>query len=156
MLNVGVPPTAARERDPEAFLDAYQVWARTQVEQAKNGVCPVCNGPMEPGSSEATRDTLDIDVQAVFDCTICDRRVVSSFGMLALWHEDVRSFLRDHDESLLERPYWAVEQAMTDDHTALVSEDPFRYRVEFPTDDRVCRVEFSDDLDVVDLSVSPT
>jgi len=154
VLNVGVSPSATNERSPAEFVDAYEVWARTRVEQASSGVCPVCSGPMEPGLSEPGRDTLDIDVQAVFDCTVCDRRVVSSFGELALWHDDVESFLKERDESLVERPFWAVEQAMTDRHATLVSEDPFRYRVEFPVDDDVCTVEFDDDLDVVNLSVT--
>lgn len=156
VLNVGVPPSAARGRGPSAFVDAYEVWARTRVEQATNGVCPICSGPMEPGLSRPIRETLDIDVQAVFDCTVCDRRVVSYFGTLALWHEEVESFLRERDGSLLERPYWAVEQAMTDRHATLVSEEPFRYRVTFPTDDDACTVDFDDNLDVVDLSVEST
>ncbi|QLD86591.1 helix-turn-helix transcriptional regulator [Natronomonas halophila] len=153
VLNVGVPPSAARGRDPAEFVDTYEVWARTRTEQAKRGVCPVCTGPMEPGLSEPIRDTLDIDLQAVFDCTVCDRRTVSYFGMLALWHEDVEAFLRERDPSLLERPYWAVEQAMTDRHATLVSEEPFRYRVTFRADGDVCAVAFDDTLDVVELSV---
>jgi len=155
VLNVGVPPSAARGRDPPEFVDAYEVWARTRTEQAKRGVCPVCSGPMEPGRSEPIRDTVDVDVQAVFDCAVCDRRVVSSFGTLALWHEDVESFLREREASLLEQPYWSVERAMTDRHTALVSEDPPRYRVTFRADDDVCTVEFDDDLTVVETSVRP-
>ena len=155
VLNVGVPPSTATGRTPSDFITAYEVWARTRVEQAKNGLCPICNGPMGSGLSNPIRDTLDIDIQAVFDCDVCDRRVVSYFGELALWHEDVESFLHEHDASLLERPYWAVEQAMTDRHATLVSEEPFRYRVMFPTADAVCRVEFDDNLDVVELSVDP-
>jgi hypothetical protein len=156
VLNVGVPPSAARRRTPSAFVDAYEVWARTRVEQATNGLCPVCSGPMEPGLSRPIRDTLDIDVQAVFDCTVCDRRVVSYFGLLTLWHDDVESFLRKRDESLVERPYWTVEQAMTDRHAALVAEEPFRYRVTFRAAADVCTLDFDDDLTVVDLSVELT
>lgn len=153
ILNVGVPPSTVRGREPSEFVDAYEVWARTRVDQAKNGLCPVCNGPMEPGLSTPIRDTLDIDIQAVFDCDVCDRRVVSYFGTLALWHEDVESFLRERDELLTERPYWSVEQAMTDRHATLVSEDPFRYEVTFRADGDVCTVTFDDSLRVVDLSV---
>ncbi|WP_254839735.1 DUF7351 domain-containing protein [Natronomonas marina] len=155
VLNVGVPPSAARGREPLEFVDAYELWARTRVEQAKGGLCPVCSGPMEPGRSRPIRDTLDIDVQAVFDCAVCDRRVVSYFGTLALWHDDVESFLRERESALLKRPYWAVEQAVTDRHATLVSEDPFRYRVAFRADGDVCTVEFDGDLDVVDCSVDP-
>lgn len=153
VLNVGVPPSAATGRTPSEFVTAYEVWARTRVEQAKNGLCPVCNGPMEPGRSNPIRDTLDTAIQAVFDCNACDRRVVSSFGTLALWHEAVESFLHEHDESLLERPYWAVEQAMTDRHATLVAEEPFRYRIAFRTADAACVVDFDADLEVVELSV---
>lgn len=155
VLNVGVPPSAARGRSPSEFVDAYEAWTRTRVDQAKNGLCPICSGPMEPGLSRPIRDTLDIDVQAVFDCTVCDRRVVSYFGALALWHEDVESFLREREPSLAERPYWSVEQAMTDRHATLVSEEPFRYRVAFCADEDVCTVDFDDSLDVVDVSVEP-
>lgn len=153
VLNVGVPPSTARDRTPSAFVNAYEVWARTRAEQARNGLCPICNGAMEPGLSRPIRDTLDVDVQAVFDCTVCDRRVVSSFGALALWHESVESFLRERDEALLERPYWAVEQVMTDRHSRLVSEEPFRYRVTFCAAGDICTVDFDDDLDVIDLSI---
>lgn len=155
ILNVGVPPSTARGRGPSGFVDAYEVWSRTRVEQAKHGLCPVCNGSMEPDVSRPIRDTLDVDVQAVFDCAVCDRRVVTSFGTLALWHEDVESFLQERDASLAERPYWSVEQAMTDRHTTVVSENPSRYEVSFRADGEVCSAEFDDSLRVVDLSIDP-
>lgn len=155
VLNVGVPPSAARGRGPVEFVDAYEVRARTQVEQATNGVCPNCSGPVEPGRSTPIRSTLDIDVQAVFDCSVCDHRVVSSFGTLALWHEEVQSFLRERDDQRVNQPYWAVEQAMTDRHATLVSEEPYRYRVAFHSCGDACTVEFDDHLRVVDLSVTP-
>lgn len=155
VLNVGVPPSAARGRDPAEFVCAYEEWSRTRVDQAKNGLCPICSGPMEPGLSKPIRDTLDIDVQAVFDCSVCDRRAVTSFGALALWHEDVQSLLREHDGSLVEQPYWAVEQVMTDRHATLISEDPFRYEVTFDLGNDVCSVTFDEELSIVDLSVDP-
>lgn len=153
VLNVGVPPSAARGRDPSEFVEAYAVWARTRVEQAREGVCPNCTAPVEPGLSEPIRDTLDVDVQAVFDCAVCDRRVVSSFGTLALWDDAVESFLDERDAPLVDGPYWTVERAMTDRHTRRVAEDPPQYRVTFTADGDTCTVEFDDYLDVVDVSV---
>lgn len=155
VLNVGVPPSAARNRDPVAFVEAFEEWARTRVGQARHGLCPLCYGPMEPGRSRPTRDSLDIARQAVFDCTVCDRRVVSSFGGLALGHEEVVAILRDRHPSLLERPFWAVDQVMTDRHSELVAEDPFRYRVSFPFDAGACHIEFDAELSVVDIAVDP-
>lgn len=155
VLNVGVPPSTARGRAPPDFVDAFEVWARTQVEQAKRGVCPSCNGPMDSGLNRSPRDTYEIDIQAVFHCTVCQRRVVSSFGILALGSERLETFLRERDEPLLEQPYWSIEEAMTDRHATLVSEDPFRYQVAFYSGDDACTVEFDDDLDVVAVSTQP-
>lgn len=153
VLNVGVPPSVGRNRSPEAFVDAVQSWARYQTEQARDGICPVCGGPMEPGLSDPIRETLDYELQAVFDCTVCDRRIVSNFGLLAFWHEDVERFLRERDPELADRPYWAVEQAMAGEGVEFHSRDPVRADVSFHAGGDTCRVEFDDDNAVAEVTV---
>ncbi|WP_266081915.1 DUF7351 domain-containing protein [Haladaptatus caseinilyticus] len=153
VLNVGVPPSIVRKRDPRKFVNAFEYWARAQVEQASNGLCPECGGSVDPGVSTATRDTFDTKYQAVFDCVVCDRRIVTSVGSLAFQHEAIEQFFRDRNDALTERPYWAVKQIMTDEYTQLCTDSLVRIRVTFRASGDTCHIEFDDNLTVVDLTV---
>lgn len=155
VLGVRVPPTVVRGRDPETLLDAFDDWSRLQVEQARRGICPNCGGVVEPSVSEREDDGDGFEVLASFDCTVCGRQALTSFGGLAHRHPTVEAFYRRRGESLRDRPYWEIPQYVTGDHVRVVSRDPWRVRVSFFADGDACHVDIDGDLTVVETRIAP-
>lgn len=156
VLDVRAPPTLVRGRDPEAVAAAFDLWSRMGVEQARQGICPNCGGPVEPAITEPTTDELDHEVLPAFDCTVCGRRAVTSFGGLAARHPTVEAFHRERGVSFDDTPYWEIDQYVSSDHVRIVSRDPWLVRVSFFADGDACHVEIDGDLDVVETEVVPS
>jgi len=155
VIAVGVPPSLVRGRTPEEFVETFDRWSRTQVQQAADGYCPDCGGPVEPSVSERDGE-LALTVRARFDCTVCGRGAVTSFGALAARLPAVESFLRRRGEPVAGRPYWEIEQCVTDEHLTVVSREPTRVRVTFPAGGDACHVTFDGALSVVETTIEPT
>ncbi|MFC4405193.1 ArsR/SmtB family transcription factor [Haloarchaeobius iranensis] len=153
VLAVRMPPTVVRERDPEEVVDAFDRWSRLGTEQAAQGLCGDCGGVVEPSVTEDVHESIRYDALAVFDCTVCGRRTMTSFGALASRHPDVEAFHRERGISLRERPYWEVSQYVTDEHVEYVSRDPWCVHVRFHADGDSCLVELDGDLAVVRTEV---
>ncbi|WP_440990424.1 DUF7351 domain-containing protein [Haloarchaeobius baliensis] len=153
VLAVRVPPTVVRGRDPDEVVDAFDRWSRLGTELAAQGLCADCGGVVEPSVTEDVHESIRYDALAVFDCTVCGRRTMTSFGALANRHPAVERFHRERDASLRDRPYWEVSQYVTDEHVEYVSRDPWRVRVRFHADGDTCLVELDGDLDVVRTEV---
>jgi len=155
VLEVRVPPTVVRGRDPDDIADAFDRWSRMQGEQAHRGVCPNCGGAVEPSVTEQTGDTIRLDAVAVFDCTVCGLTAMTSFGGIAYQNPAVEAFHRRRGESLRDRPYWEIGQYVAGDHTEIVSRDPWLVRVSFFVDGDACHVDIDGNLEVVKTEIVP-
>lgn len=153
VLDVDVPPSLVRDRDPPAFVDAFDEWSTAQVDQAHRGLCPDCGGAVVPDIVSNTHETLSFDRLARFDCRVCGRSVVTSFGAVAARHPAVESFLEARDVDLDDRYYWKIPQYMTDEQVEVLADDPTRVRVTFHADGEACRVVLDGDLEVVETRV---
>lgn len=101
------------------------------------------------------RPELPFEAFAQFDCTVCGRVALTSFGGVAAQHPVVRSFHRRRGSSLRDRPYWEIDQFVTGDHLEVVSRDPWHVAVSFPACGDVCRVEVDGDLRGVETTIVP-
>jgi ribosomal protein S27E len=155
VINVTVPPSLVRGRDPESFVDAFDRWSRSQVEQARQGLCPDCGGAVDPAVVRNAHDTISFELLARFDCAVCGRRLVTSFGALAAAEPEVEAFHRRRGTSFAERPYWEIPQYVSDEWVEVVSRDPTRVRVTFVRDGDTCRVDIDDELRVVETTIVP-
>lgn len=155
VLEVRVPPTVVRGRDPDDITDAFDSWSRMQAKQAQRGVCPDCGGAVESSVTDQTIDTIRLDAVAVFDCTVCGLSAMTSFGGLAYQNPTVEAFHRRRGESLRDRPYWEVGQYVAGDHTEIVSRDPWLIRVSFFVDGDACHVEIDEGLEIVKTEIVP-
>jgi hypothetical protein len=155
VISVGVPPSLVRERSPAEFVETFDRWSRSQIEQAADGFCPDCGGAVEPAITER-EGALQVGVTAEFDCTVCDRRLVTSPGALALDVPTVETFLRRRGGRPFDRPYWEIEQCVTDEHVTVRSRDPYRVVVAFRADGDACRITFDGELSVVETTVVPS
>lgn len=153
VLDVGVPPSVVRGRDPGEFVRAFERWSRDVVDRAVSGLCPDCGGAVETRVRESENETVDVDHFAAFDCTVCGRNLVTSFGALALRHPDLEAFFEARGRPLSERPYWTIEAAMRDANVEFRSEDPTRLSVTYHEGGDVCRVTIDGNFDVVNTEV---
>lgn len=154
VLAVGVPPSVVRCRDPGDVPAAVDRWSRAQVEQASRGACPTCGGRVEPSMTDDVADTVALDAVASFDCAVCGRQALTSFGAVAFRHPDVRAFYRRRGTSFRDRPYWERPQYVTDDHLDVRSRDPWRVRVSFHVAGDACYVDLDGSLDVVGVEIA--
>lgn len=153
VLAIRVPPSLARKRDPTAFVDAVERWSRSQVNQVTRGLCPECGGVVEPSVTDDIHESISFPVVAAFDCPVCGRRTMTSFGAIAAQDDAVRQFHRQRDASLRDRRYWEIDQFVTGEDTEIVATDPWLVAVEFSAGDDVCRVEIDGELTVVEVDV---
>jgi ribosomal protein S27E len=153
LLGVQVPPSVVRGRDPAELPAAVDRWARAQVDQACRGLCPDCGGPVEPSVAEDLHESIAFDAVAAFDCPVCGRRVMTSFGGVAARDRRVRAFHRERDAALRDRPYWQVPQFVDGEGVDVRSRDPWRVTVTFRAAGDRCRATVDGSLTVTDVSV---
>lgn len=154
-LAVHTPPSLVRGRSPAAFVEAFQEWSWTQVDQAVRGVCPDCGGAVEPSVDDDPADPVAVPATARFGCTVCGRVVETSFGGVAARDPIVQAFLERRGDPLRDRPYWSVPQFVSGEHVEVLDREPWRVRVSFYADGDACRVEMDGDLAVVEATVVP-
>lgn len=153
VLGVRVPPTLARGRTPAAFVTAFEEWSRMQTAQASRGLCPDCGGAVDASVTDDVHETITFEAVVAYDCTVCGRRAMTSFGSVASFHPEVQQFHEARGTSIRDRPYWEVDQFVTGDHVDVLSRDPWRVRVSFFADGDACHVELDGAANVVDVDV---
>lgn len=154
LLSVPFPAVAVRNREPAEVLDAFDRWSTTQGRLAADGVCPECTGRMDGEISTDVSSFIDFAVVPRFECRVCGRRAVTSFGSVALGHPEVIAFHHRHESYPRQRPYWTVEQLVGFRHTAIEGEDPWRVSVAFPIGDERVVATIDEAVEVVDVMTS--
>ncbi|USZ67161.1 helix-turn-helix domain-containing protein [Halorussus salilacus] len=145
------PPGGLNDRTRGEIMDAFNQRVRHLHCLAADGVCPECNGRMSTAITHDTEDYLGLGVRVDHRCEQCRHRLYSAVGLSLLDQSDVVTFHRDHGVDVCTKPYWDLAWCVTDEHTTVLSEDPWRIRVEIPLGDEVLAVTLDGDLDVVEL-----
>jgi len=150
------PPGGLEDRTREEALDAFNQRARHLSCLSKDGVCPECNGRMETGVGYATgEDAMGLEVRVDYECARCNLTTSSSTGLALLDDAEVVSFYRDHGVDLNDVPFWTLDWCVTDAHTEVASEDPWRLRVTIELDDEELVATLDGDLAVVSTERRP-
>jgi len=151
------PPGGLEDRTREEILDAFNQRARHLSCLSKDGVCPECNGRMETSVGYAERDdAMGLEVRVDYECARCNLTTSSSTGLALLDDAEVVSFYRDHGVDLNDVPFWTLDWCVTDEHTGVASEDPWRLRVTIELDDEELVATLDGDLAVVSTERRPT
>ena len=144
------PPGGLEDRTREEALDAFNQRARHLSCLSKDGVCPECNGRMETHVRYAAEgDAMGLDVRVDYECARCNLTTSSSTGLALLDDAEVVSFYRDHGVDLNDVPFWTLDWCVTDEHTGVESEDPWRLRVTIALDGEALIATLDGDLAVV-------
>ena len=126
------PPGGLADRTREEVARAFDQRVRHLHCLAADGVCPECGGPMSTRIRRDDASPLDLDVYVDHTCGRCDHHLFSSVGLSLLDQSDVVTAHRAHGVDLNSRPYWTLQWCVSDDHTEVLSADPWRVRVTIP------------------------
>jgi DNA-binding transcriptional ArsR family regulator len=145
------PPGGLEDRTREEVLDAFNQRARHLSCLSKDGVCPECNGRMETTVERAPDDDrLGLDARVEYECQRCHLHTVSSAGLALLDDAEVVSFYRDHGIDLNDVPFWTLDWCVSDRHTTIESEDPWRLRIDVELDGETLTAALDGSLSVVE------
>ena len=145
------PPGGLNDRTRAEVMDAFNQRVRHLHCLAADGVCPECNGRMTTTVTRDTEDFLGLEVRVDHECEQCHHSLYSAVGLSLLDQSDVVTFHRDHGVDLCTKPYWDLEWCVSDAHTTVLSEDPWKILVEIPLDDEVLEVTLDGDLTVLEM-----
>jgi DNA-binding transcriptional ArsR family regulator len=145
----GFPPGGLDDRTREEVMAAFNQRARHLSCLCADGVCPECNGRMVTTIDRA-EDFPDLSVRVHYECQRCRHHVTCSVGLALLDNAEVVSFYRDHGIDLNAVPFWTLEWAISDNHTEVLSADPWELLVTVPVEDERLLVTLDADLRVVE------
>ncbi len=138
------PPGGLADRTDEEIAMAFDQRVRHLHCLAADGVCPECNGRMTTELVRDDGDLLGLEVRVDHVCQRCDHRLHSSVGLGLLDQSDVVTAHRAHGIELGTRPYWTLPWCVTDEHTTVLSEDPWRIEVRLPLAELAADTEAND------------
>jgi DNA-binding transcriptional ArsR family regulator len=144
------PPGGLKDRTDDEIMDAFNQRVRHLHCLAADGVCHECNGKMTTTIVRDADDRLGLDVRVDHHCEQCRHQLHSAVGLKLLDQSAVVTFYSDHGIDLCTKPYWSLSWCVSDEHTTVLSDDPWRVRVTIPLDDEELRVTLDDDLNVVE------
>jgi hypothetical protein len=144
------PPGGLHDRSHEEILTAFEQSVRHLHCLAADGVCPACSGRMRTTITHDGECCLGVGLRADHVCEQCNHSLCSAVGLSLLDHSAVVAFHSDHGIDLSSTPYWHLEWCVSDDRTTVLSEDPWRLRVEIELDDETLSVVLDGDLTVLE------
>jgi hypothetical protein len=146
------PPGGLHDRTDREVLSAFNQRVRHLHCLAKDGVCPECNGRMETTIDRGGACCVGAELRATHRCEQCAHELCSAVGLGLLDHSAVVTFYGDHGVALSTTPYWHLEWCVDDDPVTVVSEDPWRLRVDVTVDDETLGVTVDGDLNVLETT----
>lgn len=163
LFSNGIPPGAAESRSMETVLSMAVRKFFGALLLAIDEVCPSCYGTM-------STEIRDLDMGDIWDdetlstslagetlwqyaatCEACGEQFNTPAGGVVLMHPAVVSFFWDYGLDLTTEYPWLFEFIGDPGTSTLVSEDPFRLRVEVELDGDHCRLTIDGDGQVVDV-----
>ncbi|MFC7045369.1 winged helix-turn-helix domain-containing protein [Halobacteriaceae archaeon GCM10025711] len=149
------PPGGLKDRTDAEIMSAFNQRVRHLHCLAKDGVCPECGGRMSTEVVDDTEDVFGLEIRVDHTCERCRHLIRSPVGLGLLDHSAVVSFYDDHGVELSTEPYWTLDWCVDDDHTTVLSRDPWRLQVDIRAGDELLSVTLDGDLNVVDVSRGP-
>lgn len=148
------PPGGLEDRTKPEVMDAFNQRVRHLLCLIADGVCPACNGRTEMTITR-TGEYVDYDVHMEHECQRCGQRTPTSVTISLLDDAEVVSFYRDHGIDLNAVPFWTLEWCVSDDHTDVLDDDPWRFRVHIELDDERLDVRLDEELAVLEAERTP-
>lgn len=144
------PPGGLHDRSDAEVLEAFNQRVRHLHCLSKDGVCPACNGRTETRIEREEDCCLGSELTATHVCHQCAHELCSAIGLGLLDQSPVVGFYREHGIELSETPYWRLEWCVSSDPVTVLSEDPWRLRVDVELEGDELQVTLDGDLSIVE------
>ncbi|WP_135821168.1 winged helix-turn-helix domain-containing protein [Halostella litorea] len=131
--NYPFPPGGLDGRTTGEVMAAFNQRVRHLHCLMADGVCPECSGTVET-TVERDPAGYDLDVAVRHECQRCRHQLTTSVGQVLLDHAEIVSFYRDHGVDLNQVPFWTLDWCTADEYTTVLSDDPWRLRLDVPID----------------------
>jgi hypothetical protein len=149
-----LPPGAIEPRSLPAVLSAFDRYVRTQLDLARENVCPGCFGVMDVRTHDGDGESpFPADRVAIYDCRRCGNRLYPPLGLFVLGTDPVRRFLRDRGADPAETPFWEFAFCVGDEAVTVEGDDPWRATIGVRAGEDRLVVTVDDDLRVVSTVV---
>lgn len=144
-----LPPGAIDGRSVEDLFELSALTTQWTAELATAGACRSCLGTVERSVVETDHEGIDFyGFRAT--CDRCGLRFETSIGFAVVRHPAVVAFYHDHGIDLRTRPPWTLDFCDATEPVTLVSDDPFRVRVEIRLDGDELRLTLDEEATVVE------
>lgn len=148
------PGLASDDPCPDVLLDRAATYLRGKYTTFARGACPLCAGPVPPEVIDPAEinwpgaDRLTALVRRT--CRHCGNLNYALVGTELLVDPEVVAFCRERSLDVARGRLWEFPFAITDRHTTVVAEDPWRAELSVPGGDEALAVRVDADLNVVD------
>ena len=122
-----VPPSLVDDHPDDAVLERVACVLYQQATAVKHGICPECQGAVTPAVIPEPRPGGDYFFHG--DCHTCGFQHGFPVGAAALSHPEVLAACADAGVDPRTTPFWTLPWCHVG-HESVVSEEPFRVRVE--------------------------
>lgn len=143
-----MPPGAVQTRDLPALLDAFDRHVRTEMNLARDGICPGCTGVMAPGV-DPDGGRVDADRVAIYRCRQCGNRLFPPLGLLFVEHDAIVQLFAEQGQSVRDTRYWELAWCVSDDPVEVVQTDPWRCELSVTCAEETRTLTIAPDMSVV-------
>ncbi|MCH7659995.1 MAG: helix-turn-helix transcriptional regulator [Euryarchaeota archaeon] len=147
-LRFAFPPGVLEGRDHDELAETAGYWMRAQLSFTVNGICPNCAGVISH-SITTEPEHHDHEVGLEYDCERCKHHATSTVALHLSYHPAVIAFHDDHGIDLGEE-LWDSYLWSDDEHTTVLSADPWRISLTIMLADEALELVVDEDLNVVE------
>lgn len=146
------PGLVADDPDKAELLDRAAAYLRRKYTTFARGSCPLCANGVDPEFVSPAdinwpgADRLSTLVRR--HCGHCGNLNYALLGTELLRDSRLVAFCRTHGRDVTETPIWELPFAITDEHTDVVSEEPWAATVTVPAGDARLRLRVDSDVTV--------
>jgi hypothetical protein len=148
------PGIVADDPDEDTLLSRADHFLRRKFTTFARGTCPLCAGGAPPervDPAELNWPRADALESLVYrECQHCGNLNYGLVGAELLADPGVLGFLREHGRRPGEEAFWTFAFAVTDEHTTVTSEDPWRAQVAIEPEGETLLVTVDEHNEVVD------
>lgn len=155
----GAMPFSPRGFDHRTEREAFEAACRvfyTDIQLARRGICPSCDGEMRTELLDDLSDFLTAvtegDVLASMRCRVCNDYFYADLSYVALTTPQVRQFLSNHGYDPAVVHGWDDIVLAADESETVVQTDPLRVQLTVAVDGDELDVVFDNELAVLDTS----
>lgn len=127
LIRYPAPPGLFNGRTIPEFLQAFDRIVRTDIQLARNGICPACSGLMTC-LTRIDAPNIGDSARAVFNCGRCGNRLSPGFGVVLLDETPVQQYCNRLDQEICSTLLWELNVCVEAEAT-VIQENPWQCEI---------------------------